>query len=322
MNMGFYQEKNVLVTGAAGIIGQTAVRRLLDEGANVRAAVFSGRKLEIQHPKLEIARYDLMNQEECMNALKDMDICFNFAAFIRGAEGQSKSENLLNFVRNNLFISINMFNASVSSRINRFGFVSSSTVYPDVDYPVKEEEGFDLEPPVCYSGVGWMKRYCEKVMKYYQTISKTSFGIIRTTAVYGPHDSFNENGHVIPQLILRADKKEDPFQVWGDGTQIRDFIYVEDVVDGLMKVVEKNPIAMPYNVATGKATTIKELAEMITSIYGFSPAFQYDSSRPTMIPARLVDVSKIKQELNWESKYSLRKGLEKTIEWYRQTKPI
>ena len=111
-----------------------------------------------------------------------------------------------------------------------------------------------------------------------------------------------------------------PFEIWGDGKQVRDFIYVDDVVEGLLKVVEKNPTATQYNVATGKGTTITELVQTITDIYGYVPEFKYALDKPTMIPIRLVDVSKIKRDLSWVAKYDLRTGLEKTIHWYQNIK--
>lgn len=317
--MSFYKNKNVLVTGAAGITGHAAVKRLLDEGAYVRAVV-NNRELRITNKNLEITKLDLMNHEDCMKSLNGMDICFNFVAFIRGAKGQTDSKNSLDLVRNNLFPSINMFDAAVRSKLDRFGFIGSSTMYPDVSHPVKEEEAYDFEPHKLYRGVGWMKRYSEKVIQYYNDISKTNFGVIRTTAIFGPHDAFNENGHAIPQLILKADSGMNPFEVWGDGTQTRDFIYVDDVVDALMEVVEKAPNSRPYNVATGKGTTVTELVDTITDIYGYKPVFEYDLTKPTMIPTRLVDVTRIKNEIGWVSKTSLREGLEKTISWYKENK--
>ena len=318
--MSFYKGKNVLVTGAAGIAGHSAVKRLLKEGANVRAVVFNTRKLSIEHPNLEVVQYDLMEHENCMKALKGIDICFNMVAFIRGAKGQTDEKNVLNLVRNNIVLAVNMFDAAVRSNIDRFGFIGSSTMYPDVDYPVNEDEAFATEPHPAYEGVGWMKRYSEKVIQHFHSISDTKFGIVRTTAMYGPHDSFNENGHVIPQLIMKADSGMNPFEVWGDGSQVRDFVYVDDVIDALLKVVEHSPNARPYNVATGKATTVTELVETITSICGYEPTFNYDTSKPTMIPTRLVDVSRIKEELGWEAEHDLKTGLEKTIEWYKNNK--
>ena len=87
-----------------------------------------------------------------------------------------------------------------------------------------------------------------------------------------------------------------------------------------MTVVEKSPTGRPYNASTGKGTTVKELVETITDIYEYKPEFNYDTTKPTMIPVRLVDVSRIKDEVGWEAKISLREGLEKTIEWYKNNK--
>jgi GDP-L-fucose synthase len=319
--MGFYTGKNVLVTGAAGITGHAAVKRLLAEGANVRATVYSNRGLKIDpQPNLEVVKCDLMKHEDCMMVLKDIDVVFNFVAFIRGAKGQTEYGNALDLVRNNLFTSINMIDAAVRSKTPLFGFIGSSTMYPDVSHPVNEDEAYDAEPHKLYRGVGWMKRYVEQVIRYYQDISETKFGVVRTTAIYGPHDAFNENGHAIPQLILKADAGMNPFEVWGDGTQTRDFIYVDDVVDAVMTVVEKAPTGRPYNASTGKGTTVTELVETITDVYGYKPEFNYDTTKPTMIPVRLVDVSRIKDEVGWEAKTSLKEGLEKTIEWYKNNK--
>lgn len=113
-----------------------------------------------------------------------------------------------------------------------------------------------------------------------------------------------------------------PFEIWGDGSQVRDFIYVDDVVDGLLTVLEKSPTARPYNIAYGKGTSVSELVEEITNIYGYSPEFKYDLSKPTMIPTRLVDTTRAKTELGWQSQVSLREGLTKTIDWYNNNKHL
>lgn len=319
--MSFYKGKNVLVTGAAGIAGHSTVKKLLELGANVKATVYTSKKLNIpDNPRLEIVKCNLHSYDKCLEITKDMDIVFNLVAYIRGAKSQVDAP--VNLVRNNIVPAVNMMDAAVSSKVDRFGFIGSSTMYPDVSYPVKEQEAFDSEPHPAYTGVGWMKRYSEKVIEHFNDISKTKFGIVRTTAMYGPHDSFNERGHVIPQLILKADRRLNPFPVWGDGKQVRDFVYVDDVIDALLLVTEKNPTATAYNVASGSPTTVKELVETITDIYGFSPKFEYDITKPSMIPKRLVDVSKIKNDLGWEAGKTLRQGLYDTIEWYTSNKDL
>lgn len=315
--MSYYTGKNVLVTGGSGICGQTAVRRLLDEGANVRATTFTNRTLSITHPKLTVVKCDLMKMEDCVDVVKDMDIVINLVAYIKGAGGQTSSP--MSLVRNNLYPTINMIEAACTEGVERFGFVGSSTMYPDVSYPVKEIEAFDLDPSKVYTGVGWMKRYCEKMCMYYHSISKTKFAMIRTTAIYGPHDNFNpERCHVIPDLIMRAARLENPFEIWGDGTQIRDFIYVDDLVDGLFEVIEKHPNADPINIATGEKTTVKTLSETVVNEFGYTPTFVFNTSKPIMIPVRLVSVAKATSVLGWKSKVSLKEGIQKTVNWYKQ----
>lgn len=317
--MGFYTNKNVLVTGGAGIAGHSTVNRLLQEGAHVKATIYRSKELNIApHPNLEVVRCNLHSYEKCLEITNGMDVVFNLVAYIRGAKSQTEAP--IDLVRNNIVPAVNMMDAAVKNKVDRFGFIGSSTMYPDVSYPVKEDEAFDSEPHPSYVGVGWMKRYSEKVIEHFNDISKTKFGIVRTTAMYGPHDSFNERGHAIPQLILKADSGMNPFNVWGDGSQVRDFVYVDDVIDALLLVTEKNPTATAYNVASGQPTTIKQLVETITRIYGYEPKFDFDTTKPVMIPKRLVDVSLIKKDLGWTAPHNLQSGLEKTISWYKDNK--
>ena len=308
-----FKGKNVLVTGAAGLAGSAAVLRLLDEGSNVRATIFNSRKLNFEHKNLDVIKCDLHSYQSCLDVTSDIDIVLNFVAYIRGAKGQVDSPTSL--VRNNVNPTINMIDAATASGVDRFGFVGSSTSYPPSDTPILESQGFDDEPYPCYEGVGWMKRYSEKVCQYFHKNSNTKFAMIRTTAIYGPRDNFNERGHVIPQLILKADRRDDPFEVWGDGTQVRDFIYVDDLVDGLLYMVEHHAVADPVNIATGIPTNVKTLVKTITDAYEYQPEFYFDKTKPTMIPTRLVDVTKAR-ELGWEAQVGLRAGIIKTTEWF------
>ena len=313
--MSFFKGKNVLVTGAAGLAGSAAALRLLDEGSSVRATVFNSRKINFDHHNLEVVKCDLHNYQSCLEVTKDIDIVLNFVAYIRGAKGQVDSPTAL--VRNNVNPAMNMIDAAAASGVDRFGFVGSSTSYPPSDVPILESQGFSGEPYPCYEGVGWMKRYSEKVCQYFHKNSNTKFAMTRTTAIYGPRDNFNERGHVIPQLILKADRRDDPFEVWGNGRQIRDFIYVDDLVDGLLYMVENYAVADPVNIATGTPTNVKMLAKTITDSYEYQPSFYFDETKPTMIPRRLVDIKKA-TELGWKAKYDLQDGIKKTVKWYQK----
>jgi len=316
--MSIFDNKTVLVTGAAGICGHSAIKKLLEkDNVKIRATIFNTRKIAFEHPNLEIVKTDLTSYEECKKIVKDVDIVLNFAAFIRGAKGQEDSK--IDLVRNNIVPTINMLDAAVREGVEYFGFVGSSTMYPGVDYPVKETELFDSEPFKAYQGVGWMKRYSQKVIEHFQDISNTKFGVVVPMAIYGPYDNFNEHGHAVPQLIMKASDRMNPFEVWGDGQQIRQFIYVDDLIDALFYVLENDPSGSPYNVSTGVSTTITELVTEITNIYGYEPKFNYDLTKPVMIPKRQINIDKI-TNLGWRPKNSLSEGLKKTIEWYENNK--
>jgi GDP-L-fucose synthase len=313
--MGFYAGKNILVAGAGGISGHAAVRRLLEEGANIRATIHSQDAYDIEDKNLEVKKYDFLNYSDCVEACTDMDIVINCVAYIRGAKGQTASPMPL--VRGNLFPFMNLAEAACQIGIDRFSFVGSSTAYPDVQYPVKEDECFNGEPHKVYRGVGWMKRYTEQVCMYYQTISKTKFGMVRTAALYGPNDAFNpEKNHVFPDLIMRAFRREDPFIVWGDGTQVRDAVYIDDLMDGLLTTLEKHPMADPINIATGVKMTVKDIVEVVTRLSGYSPEIVYDTTKPVMIPYRMLDVQKAKDIIGWTYKTDFETGMKKTIDWY------
>lgn len=319
--MSIFENKVVLVTGAAGICGHSAIKRLLEREnvKKIRATIFTTRDLEIEDPKLEVVKADLSIYSDCERVVDGVDIVLNFAAWIRGAKEQQESR--LDLVRNNVVPAINILDASVREGVEYFGFVGSSTMYPDSPHPMNEEELLVGEPFKEYAGVGWMKRYLQKVVEHFQDISDTKFGVVIPMAIYGPHDNFNKHGHVVPQLIMKASTKMDPFEIWGDGSQIREFIYVDDLIDSLFYVLENDPSSIPYNVGTGKSTTITELVKEITSIYngGYNPEFLYDTSQPTMIPKRRLNIDKISR-LGWKAKYSLREGLKKTIDWYEENK--
>lgn len=311
-----FDRKNVLITGAAGLVGHALVKEALNRGANVRAVV-NNRNLCVTDPKLQIVKHDLSNYSECLQACKDMDIVLNCVAFIRGALGQS--EHPMSLIRSNLIPSVNMIEAACEQKVSRFGFIGSSTMYPNVSYPVTESEGFIGDPAECYEGVGWMKRYCEKLCMYFHKISKTKFAMIRTTAIYGPHDSLDTNSsHVIPSLIVKVLNRQDPFEVWGDGNQVRDFVYVDDLVNGFLKCVENYAVADPINISSGQGTTIKDMLQHLFVSESFFPNVVYKNDKPIMIPVRLVSIEKAKEVLDYKSRYSLQSGLQETLGWYKQ----
>lgn len=310
-----WDDKKILVTGAAGIAGQSMVRRLLKKGSFVNAVVGKKRKLEINHPRLRIESLDLLNYQNCVKVASGQDIVINFAAVINGANGQKT--NQLQLVRDNVTLGVNIITAAVECCVKMFGFVGSSTMYPPWAI-VDENDGFKGEPWIGYTGVGNMKRYLEKVCIQFHNESNTKFAIARTTALYGPYDDFNlETCHVIPAIINKISHKQNPLEIWGRGDEIRNFIYVEDFVDGFLKMIEHKCDADPVNITSGEESTIQDVINNCIAHEGYSPIIHYDITKPTMIPKRIVSVDKAKILLNWQATTSLKVGLQKTIDWYK-----
>jgi GDP-L-fucose synthase len=312
----FWEGKRVLVTGAAGIAGTNLSYSLLQRGAKVFALTFNKRQLDLTHKNLVKLWCDLRDYPTTLEHFKSInaDVIFDLAAVTGGAKKQV--DNQLLFARENIVIHINVITAACEAGIPRFGFVGSSTMYPPLEV-VDEDMGFVGDPWKGYMGVGWVKRYLEKVCMHFHNITNTKFAIARTTALYGPFDDFNlETCHVIPALVHKISKRQNPLEVWGDGSERRNFIYVGDFVDGFLKVVENKCDADPINIANSEVCTVNDVITECCKSIEFFPEINYDASKPTMIPSRLVSVKKAKELLGWEASVSLRDGINMTMKWF------
>lgn len=167
-----------------------------------------------------------------------------------------------------------------------------------------------------------MRRYLEKLAEFVASRSDVKIAQVRPPAVYGRWDNFDPAAsHVVPALIRKAVEKHDPYEVWGSGEEVRDFLHVSDVVRGSLLALEKYATCDPVNLGYGKAVTIKEVVDIILKAAGHDKAkVEFDNSKPTTIPFRMVDTSKAKKMLGFEPEVSLEKGLSDTVEWYSRTR--
>jgi len=175
-----------------------------------------------------------------------------------------------------------------------------------------------------YFGYGWMRRYLERLGEFVASKSKMKIALVRPTAVYGRWDNFDPViSHVIPALIRRAVEKENPYEVWGSGEEVRDFLHITDLARGCLLMLEKYATCDPVNLGYGKAVTTREVVRIILEAAGYETAtVVFNTSKPTTIPFRMVDISKAKKILGFEPEVSLKNGLKDTVEWYMQTTKI
>jgi GDP-L-fucose synthase len=316
MNPEFYRGKKVLVTGASGLIGSNLLPRLSQAGAELFVTVHQ-KPVPMTGCGINLVTADLRKTEDCRKAVEKMDMVFHCAAVTSGAV-MIRSNPVIH-ITDNLAINSQLLEASWRAGVKRFLFLSTSTIYPAVSHPVKEEEAFDGEPFEAYFGVGWMKRYIEKLCEFYFRQYGMQMVIVRPTNAYGPNDKFDfETSHVLPALIRRALENQNPFEVWGDGTAVRDFVYIDDLIEGLLLAMEKGGDCKAFNMGGGHPMTIRESVEAILKVTGRSHyEVRYDPSKPTTIPKRLIDISRSKQLLGWVPKTPFEEGLQKTVEWYQ-----
>lgn len=314
-----FSGRNVLVTGGAGFVGANLVRRLVELGANVRATLHK-KKAVIKDNRVEYVQCDLQRAEDCAKACQNMDYVFLCAANTSGAAVMEKTP--LVHLTPNLIMNALMLEAAFAAGVKKVLFISTNTVYPVTDYPVKEEdvtnEFFEK-----YFIVAWMKRFSELMCEMYATKIKTPMQtvIIRPANIYGPLDDFEwETSHVLPALIRRVVERHDPISVWGDGKDVKDFIFIDDLVEGLLLAMEKISGFDVVNIASGNEYVLCDLLEKMIRIDRYDNAkVIYDASKPTMIPKRLIDPSKATKLFGFKAKTPIEEGLKKTIDWYRST---
>lgn len=315
-NNQFFKNKKVLVAGGSGFIGTNLILKLLEERVNVKATIHN-KSSQIQNSNVEFVKADLTNKSDCEKVTKDIDYIFMCAANTSGAAVIEKTP--LAHVTPNVIMNSLMLEASHRAGVKKFLFISSNTVYPLTDYPVKEDDvNYKLYEK--YFSVGWMKLFSEKMCEMYSTKIKNPMTtiVVRPGNAYGPYDHFEgENSHVIPALIKKIVERQNPLEVWGDGKDIKDFIYVEDLAEGLILAMEKINKFDQINVAGGKPITIKQVLEAILKAGNLNPEIVFNSSKPSMIPIRLINVDKAQKILGFTPKTSLEDGIKKTVDWYK-----
>jgi len=312
-----YKGKKVLVAGGTGLIGQPLVKMLLEQGAKVRVVSLDDPSLA--NPEAEFIRGNLTNWEFCKQAVKDMDYVFNLAG-TKGAVSTGVAKAASFFVPHLVFNTFLMEAARVEG-VERFLYTSTIGIYPPANEPKKEDIAWNAPPHHTNLYAGWAKLMGELQAEAYKVeFGWSKIAIIRPANVYGPNDYFNPaSSMVVPSLIRRAVEGENPYIVWGDGSAVRDFVYTDDVAEGMLLALEHAADCTPINLASGEGATIKEVVDIIASyIPGLN--VKWDPTKPSGEPMRVLDISRAKERFGFSPKVSLKEGIGRTIEWYKNYK--
>jgi len=304
----------ILVTGSAGLLGSHLIDQLKNSNHLITGTYHSRRPL-IDDNRINYVKVDLRKSEESRRIVKGADIVFLCAA---NTGGITKTQRSSRPVVDTLQINAQLLDLCAEENVKQVFLMSSTTVYPDRVTPFLEDDGFVGEPCATYFGIGWMNRYLEKLAQYYRHRCGLATTVIRPTNLYGPYDNFSEHcAHVIPSLIRKFVNADQAVQIWGDGSQQRDFIYAGDVAALLVRLIGMTELAGPFNIGSGQGVSIGHLAKDVAVATGKTNIeIAFDLAKAAGPSIRLVDISLAKYLLNFTPMHTLQEGLRKTLQWY------
>jgi GDP-L-fucose synthase len=317
------KKSKILITGGSGLVGQNLTARLIKEGYTNLRVNLHRRTVRHVYDEVEYTYHDLQTYDGCIDATRNVDVVFHAAASTSNAVDTVVDP--LAHVTPNVAMNNFLIDAAWRNEVEHYIFISSNTVYPPKgDEPVVETDFLFDEPYPVYFPVGWMKRYaevqCELYAKYLPRKMKCT--VIRPANLFGPHDKYDFNKcHVTPATIRKVADKMNPIPVWGDGSELRDLLYIEDFVEALQVVMEKEEDMFEvYNVGCNNVYSVNEVVEKMKNIVDYNAPIEYIQGKPSMIPTRKIDSNKIINKLGWTPKTSLEDGLKKAYVWYMEHK--
>lgn len=319
--MSSWQNEHVLVTGGASFIGSHLVEDLVARGANVRVAddFSSGERINLEAvaEDIEILEGNLKHYEFANEATEDIETVFHLAAD-HGGRGY-----IANFPANcatNMALDNIVYEAAAKNGVDRITFASSACTYPtDIqqertrlaeDMVSFEERGGAYADEV----YGWAKLMGERSLQAYHEQYGIDASMVRIFTAYGPRE--NET-HAIIALMAKAYAEQDPYQIWGDGEQTRNFTYVKDITRALRLAAENITDGTPVNAGISDYITVNEVAEAIFNRLDWRPdEIDHMTDKPVGVRHRAADTTRANELLGWEPEYTLQDGIENTLDWY------
>lgn len=312
------KQLRILVTGAGGFIGHHLVNRLKEEGCWVRGADLKAPEYESSRAD-EFELLDLRRYDSCLQATRgQIDHVYNLAADMGGIGYISGSH--AEIAKNNILINTHMLEAARINGVSRFLFSSSACVYAgykqrDIDItPLREEDAYPADPE---PGYGWEKLFTEELCRYYQRDHRFSTRIVRFHNVYGPLGTYDGGKEKAPAAISRKvalARDGGEIEIWGDGKQTRSFMYIDDCLEGLVRLMSSS-YCEPLNLGMSQLISLDGLVDLVAAIAGKRLAKRYDMTKPQGVRGRNSDNSRLLEVLGWEPNVSLETGLGVTYRW-------
>ncbi|HKZ76632.1 MAG TPA: NAD-dependent epimerase/dehydratase family protein [Actinomycetota bacterium] len=306
MTADFWRDKRVLVTGGAGFVGSHVVDRLRESR-------------RVPPDRIVVPRsrtHDLRLLETCLSVMDGVDVVLHLAADV-GGMGYSRTHPASQYY-NTTLLDLQVLEAARRAGVRKVVAVGSSTAYPaTAASPLREEQLFDGLPYDAHLGYGYAKRALVIQARVFHRQHGLDVAVVVANNAYGPRDNFDRaTSHVVPATIRKC--LEDPrLVVWGDGSGRRDFLFVEDLAEGILLAAERLAGPGYVNLASGEEVTIKELVALVVELTGFTGEVAFDLDKPGGEARRVVSIDRARELIGFLPRWSLREGLARTLAWYR-----
>ncbi len=310
----------ILVTGAGGFIGHHLVKYLKNLGHWVRGT-------DIKEPEYEptdadeFLLRDMRDLVSCMESVQGIEYVFHLAADMGGIG--FITEFRAQVARNNVLMTAHLLEASRSAEVSRFFYSSSACIYPEYRQveadvvPLKESDAYPAMPE---EGYGWEKLFSEKLCQYYTEDYAMETRVARFHNVYGPLGTYDGGREKAPAAICRKIaliQNDGEIEVWGDGKQTRSFMYVDDCVEGIWRIMESRHNE-PLNLGTDRLVTVNQLVDIVSNAAGKRVYKRYDTSKPQGVRGRNSDNGKLYEILSWMPQVELEEGILCTYRWIEE----
>lgn len=305
----FWRERRVCVTGGDGFLGQVVVRKLRERGA--------------KHIYIPVyPQIDLVKPEDIERVLDESqaDLIIHLAAQVGGIG--ANREHPAEFFYNNLMMGVQLMHKAWQRGVDKFVAIGTICAYPKfTPLPFKEDDLWNGYPEETNAPYGLAKKMLLVQAQAYRQQYGWNAIFLLPVNLYGPNDNFNpSSSHVIPALIRKfVEAKEaglDEVVVWGDGSPTREFLYVEDAAEGILKASESYNDADPVNLGSGREISIKDLAEKIARMTGFEGRLVWDTTKPNGQPRRSLDTRRAWERFGFKAEMDFDEGLQNTIDWF------
>lgn len=301
---------NILVLGGSGFVGSHLIDKLRSHGHRVRVFDKNDEYYRKPIPGIEYCHGDFENHGLVSDALRDIDWVFHL---ISTTLPKTSNDDFAFDVRSNVMESISLFEKCVAGGVKKVVFLSSGgTIYGNPrKLPVKEDSP---QNPICSYGV--TKLMIEKYLFLFNQLYGLKSVILRPSNVYGPRQNPNGIQGIIP-VFLGKFRRGEPIEIWGDGKIVRDYIYVEDLVEGIYRAACVEASYATWNLGSGRGHSINEILRIIRRVVGCKIDVRYGEKRPFDVQRLYLDIDKAKKELSWKPETSLADGIKKTWEFIR-----